>query len=198
MSKKKKSKAPAPEQPPVDGEEARTEQEPQTLEAQRDELLARLQRLAADYQNYQKRMAKDLEQARLFANESLMKELLPVLDDMERALAAARENHDEDDPLLTGTQLVHDNMLIALGKFGLVPIDAAGVAFDPEKHLALMQQPCPDTPPMTVMQELQPGYELKGRILRPSSVIVSKEPDQPDEGEAELAEETGEQDNADL
>lgn len=150
------------------------EPEVKTPEQERDELLARLQRLGADYQNYQKRVQKDIANAREFANESLLKDLLSVLDDMERALAAAKENHTADDPLLKGVQMVHDNMLAVLNRYGLSPIEAAGLPFDPEKHSAMMQQPTDEVEPMTVMQEVQKGYTLKGRTLRPASVIVSK------------------------
>ena len=119
-----------------------------------------------------------MDQARAYANESLMKELLPVLDDMERALASAKENSEEDDPLLMGMQMVCDKMLETLGRFGLKVLEAQGKSFDPAKHSALMQQPSTDVPPMTVLQELQKGYELKERTLRPTSVIVSKEPEE--------------------
>jgi molecular chaperone GrpE len=104
-------------------------------------LLARLQRLGADYQNYQKRVQKDIANARDFANESLLKDLLSVLDDMERALAAAKENHASDDPLLKGMQMVHDNLLAVLARYGLTAIEAAGLPFDPEKHAALSSSP---------------------------------------------------------
>ncbi len=194
MSKKKKDKdvqPPAEEQVETQAadetQQAEAVAKPMTVEEERDDLLARLQRLAADYQNYQKRAAKDMDQARQYANESLMKELLPVLDDMERALASARENSKADDPLLTGMQMVSDKMLSTLGRFGLKALDAQGQPFDPAKHAALMQQPSSDVPPMTVLQELQKGYELKERTLRPASVIVSKEPEEetPAENSAE-------------
>jgi molecular chaperone GrpE len=195
MSKKKKSKdvqSPAEEKAQAQSvdelkQAQAVESKPMTVEEERNGLLARLQRLAADYQNYQKRSAKDMDQARTYANESLMKELLPVLDDMERALASAKENSEQDDPLLMGMQMVSDKMLQTLGRFGLKVIEAQGQSFDPAKHLALMQQPSTDVPPMMVLQELQKGYELKERVLRPTSVIVSKEPE-----EEELADEDAE------
>lgn len=146
------------------------------LQAERDDLLARLQRLGADYQNYQKRVQRDIQQAREFANEDLLKSLLPVLDDIERALDHARDNRPAEDPLLVGTELVQKKALETLGKHGVTKIEAAGRPFDPEKHQALMEQPSADVPPRTVLQVLQSGYQLKGRTLRPASVIVSKEP----------------------
>ena len=158
----------APETPetPTDPLEAMT--------LERDDLLARLQRLAADYQNYQKRVQKDVTQAREYANESLIKEMLTVLDDMENALTAAAENHDADDPMVTGMTMVHDKLVEMLGRFGLESIDAIDQPFDPELHSAMMQEPRDDVEPMTVLQQLQKGYTLKGRALRPAAVIVSK------------------------
>ncbi len=183
MKRKKKtqdeSTPPQDDQAPLEveliDEEAAVEPDaPVTIEQERDDLLSRLQRLAADYQNYQKRVQKDIAHAREFANESLMKSLLAVLDNMERALASAKENCSPEDPFFTGMQLVHDNMLDVLGQNGLTPIEADGKEFDPEKHQALMQQESDEVEPMTVLQELQRGYELKGRTLRPASVIVAK------------------------
>ncbi len=155
------------------------------LQAERDSLLARLQRVTADYMNYQKRVQKDTESARQFANESLMKALLDVLDDMERGLEAARANHPADDPLLVGMQMIHDKAMQVLGKFGLEPIEAEGRPFDPERHQAMMQEPTDEVPPMTVLREVQKGYQLKGRTLRPSGVVVSKTPESPETEETE-------------
>lgn len=148
---------------------------------ERDDLLARLQRVSADYLNYQKRAQRDLDAAREFANEELIKALLSVLDDMERALAAARDGHDEDDPLLTGMRLVHDKATETLGRFGLAVIEAEGEVFDPALHSAMMRQPSEDHPPQTVLAELVRGYQLKGRTIRPSGVIVTVAPQADDE-----------------
>ncbi|MDP6543165.1 MAG: nucleotide exchange factor GrpE [Phycisphaerae bacterium] len=146
------------------------------LQTERDDLLARLQRTAADYSNYQKRVQREMTEARDFANVQLITQLLSVLDDMERALEAAGDGCDKDDPLLTGMQLVHDKALEVLGRFGMEIIEALGRPFDPESHSALMQQPSDEHPPQTVLQELQRGYKLKGRTIRPTAVIVSTEP----------------------
>jgi len=154
--------------------------------AERDDLLARLQRVSADYTNYQKRARRDVEQVRLFANEDLIKALLPVIDDVERALLAALENHGQDDPLFTGMQLVHDKALDTLGRFGVKVIEAVGKPFDPQRHTALRQQPTDECEANTVLQEMQRGYELRGRTLRPATVVVSTAPEAPgDEAEAE-------------
>ncbi|MCD6364886.1 MAG: nucleotide exchange factor GrpE, partial [Planctomycetes bacterium] len=89
------------------------------LEKDRDDLLARLQRLGADYRNYQSRARRDLDRAREFANEELVKSLLPVLDDIERALASAADNHGEDDPLFKGMRIVYDHAFDTLRRAGL-------------------------------------------------------------------------------
>ncbi|MGC9454292.1 MAG: nucleotide exchange factor GrpE [Phycisphaerae bacterium] len=154
------------------------EEDLETVRAERDDLRERLKRLAADYDNYKKRVRRDMEQSRQFANEELIKSLLGVLDDMERALEAARADHDEDDPLLKGMQIVHDNALATLGKFGLEPIEAEGKPFDPDRHAAMMQEQSEDHPPQTVLRELQRGYMLKGRTVRPAAVVVSMPPQQ--------------------
>lgn len=138
------------------------------------ELLDRLRRLGADYQNYRKRVQKEISQAREFANESLVRELLPVLDDMELALESAEANHDADDPLLQGMTLVHDKLLDVLQKNGLSRIETLGQEFDPEKHSALMQEATGDVPPGRVLKELQKGYCFKSRTLRAATVVVSR------------------------
>ena len=145
-----------------------------SLAAERDDLLTRLQRVSADYLNYQKRVHRDIEQAHQFANTELIKALLSVLDDMERGLEAGRENHDPDDPLLLGMEMVHQKVLETLGKFGLKKIDAEGKPFDPEEHSAMTQELSDEHPGQTVLRELQTGYKLRGRTIRPSSVVVSQ------------------------
>jgi len=170
---------------PIDDEpdraDAAAEATPEEIRQERDDLLARLQRVSADYVNYQKRTQRDLAQAREFANEELVKALLPVLDDMERALASARENHPPDDPLLTGMQLVHDKAMETLGRFGVTAIEAEGKRFDPDLHHAVLQQPSEAVEPGTVLQEVQRGYRLRGRTMRPSTVVVSRMPGDEDE-----------------
>ncbi len=155
--------------------------DPAALAAERDDLLARLQRVSADYLNYQKRVQKEIAEAREFANAELIKSLLVVLDDMERAMRAAEENHAEDDPLLAGMRLVYDKALDVLARYGLHPIEADGQPFDPTRHEAIMQEPSylHETP--TVLRQFQRGYELRGRVIRPARVAVSSPPELPAE-----------------
>ena len=137
-----------------------------------EELLDRLRRLGADYQNYRKRVQKEIAQAREFANETLLREMLPVLDDMENAMKSVES--ESDDPLLEGMKLVHDRLADVLGRTGVVRIEAEGQEFDPSLHSAMMQEESDKVKPNTVLRELQAGYTYKTRTLRASMVVVSK------------------------
>ena len=164
----------APAQQSVEAADSGTTEDVLTaLERDRNDLLSRLQRLSADYLNYQKRVQRDIESAREFANEQLIKELLPVLDDMDRALEAGRANHAADDPVLAGMQLMHDKALETLGRYGLKVIEAKGKTFNPEVHQAIMMQPTAEQPPQTVLAEALRGYVLRGRTIRPAGVVVA-------------------------
>jgi len=156
------------------------------LRAERDDLLARLQRLSAEYLNYQKRVRREMAEARQFANADLMKDLLAVLDDMERAMQAAEANHASDDPLLKGMHLVYDKAMEALARHGLRRIEARDRPFDPTCHEAMMQRPSDQHEAPTVVEELQRGYELKGRVLRPARVVVAM-PSAPSDAQDEQA-----------
>jgi molecular chaperone GrpE len=146
------------------------------LQAERDDLLSRLQRVSADYLNYQKRIQKEVRQSREFANEELLKALLPVLDDLQKAIEAGAAGHPPDDPLLTGVRLIQEKVLAALGQFGLAPIECLGRPFDPDRHSAVVQEPSADHPPHTVVRELRKGYAMNGRTIRPAMVAVSAKP----------------------
>ena len=139
------------------------------LEAERDERLADLQRVAADFDNYRKRVARDQESLIGRAHERLVRELLPVLDNLERALAAASE-HDEAS-LEEGVRLVHRALRDALEREGLGEIDAHGT-FDPHVHEALLTQPS-DEPEGTVIEVVEKGYRVGDRVLRPARVVVA-------------------------
>jgi molecular chaperone GrpE len=128
-------------------------------------------RLAADFDNYRKRVAR--EQAQLFqrANERLLNELLPVLDDLERALEAAAEH--EEAKLEEGVRLVHRSLLGLVERHGLSEIETDG-PFDPHVHEALLAQPGEGAEQGSVLQVLQKGYRLGDRVLRPARVIVAE------------------------
>jgi molecular chaperone GrpE len=141
------------------------------LERERDEYLDSLQRLKAEFDNFRKRTARDSAAQSARASEALVKELLPVLDDLERALVAA-EDHEEA-KLEEGVQLVHRALADVLARTGLVEIETDGT-FDPHVHEALLTQPADDTEPGSVVQVLQKGYRLGDRVLRPARVVVAE------------------------
>ncbi len=174
-----KKKKPNPDDtPPADQGEMAAEEtpadEPMSIEAERDDLLARLQRVSADYVNYQKRAQRERQDERALAQGDVIKSLLSVLDDMELALAAVSDA-DEDDPFYRGLKMVHDKMLQTLATFGCKPIEAEGQMLDPERHAAIMQQPSAEHEPNTVLNVAQRGYEFNGRVLRPAGVVVAVE-----------------------
>jgi molecular chaperone GrpE len=136
---------------------------------QRDEYLDALQRLKAEFDNYRKRAARDQSDLVARASERLVKALLPVLDDLERALEAA-EQHEEA-KLEDGVRLVHRALADTLAKEGLVEVATDG-KFDPHTQEALLAQPS-EAKEGTVVQVLQKGYRLGDRVLRPARVVVS-------------------------
>ena len=137
---------------------------------ERDVYLDNLQRLKAEFDNYRKRAARDQESLVARAHERLVKELLPVLDDLGRALEAA-EQHEEA-KLEDGVRLVHRQLSDVLAKEGLTEIETDG-AFDPHVHEALLAQPS-DAEPGTVVEVLQKGYRLGDHVLRPARVIIAQ------------------------
>ena len=140
------------------------------LEKERDEHLDDLRRVAAEFENYRKRVARDQASQAARAHERLVKELLPVLDDLERALEAASEH--EEGKLEEGVRLVQRELQKALGKEGLVEIETNG-NFDPHVHEALLSQPS-EQDEGAILEVLQKGYRLGDRVLRPARVVVSQ------------------------
>ena len=158
--------------------EATLEERVAALEAERDERLDDLKRLAADFENYRKRVARDQESLVARAHERLVKELLPVLDDLERALAAAEEH--EAATLEEGVRLVHRELASALKREGLDEIETNG-HFDPHVHEALLAQPS-EAEEGSVLEVVQKGYRLGDRVLRPARVVVAAAPEETDGG----------------
>jgi molecular chaperone GrpE len=149
--------------------EAELEERLAALEGERDEHLNDLKRVAADFENYRKRVARDQESLIARAHERLVKELLPVLDDLERALAAAEEH--EEAKLEEGVRLVHEELKAALTREGLAEIETNG-RFDPHVHEALLSQPS-DAEEGSVLEVVQKGYRLGDRVVRPARVVVA-------------------------
>jgi molecular chaperone GrpE len=138
---------------------------------QRDEYLALAQRTQADFENYRKRVARDAAAAQERGTMSLAKELLPALDNLDRALAAAAQ----DDPLLEGVRLVRAELSGALARAGIEAFSPAGEAFDPSLHeaVATAEQPEGGAASGTVVEVYQSGYRLRDSIIRPARVVVA-------------------------
>lgn len=164
----------ARERPPETIEEMITQLEAraQKLEQEKRELHDRLLRTAADFENWKKRAKKESDEAQQRGREALLKELLTVLDNLERALKHAAP----DDPLAQGVQMVEKQFVAALEKFGVTRFSAAGQPFDPSLHDAIQQIETDAVPPGTVAQEFAQGYLSGNRLIRPAMVAVAKAP----------------------
>ena len=139
--------------------------------AQRDEYLALAQRTQADFENYRKRVAREAAAAQERGCATLAKELLPALDNLDRALEAAAS----DDPLLEGVRLVRAELNAALARAGIESFSPLGEVFDPSLHeaMATLPQPPEGNPSGTVVEVYQPGYRLGKNIIRPARVVVA-------------------------
>ena len=153
--------------------------ETEALRAENEELIDTLQRVKAEFDNYRKRAARDQASLVARAHERLVKELQPVLDDLERALGAA-EQHEEA-KLEDGVRLVHRSLADALSREGLAEINTDG-KFDPHVHEALLTQPS-DAEEGSVIEVLQRGYKLGDRVLRPARVVVAGPTETPPDGD---------------
>ena len=141
-----------------------------------DEKTDRYLRAVAELDNQKKRAQREREEYIRFANASLLRELLPVLDNFDRALGAARAS-GEAQGFLAGVELIQRELLKVLEKFGATPYSAVGQPFDPERHEAVQRVLKPDAADMTVVEEIARGYLLNGRVLRPAIVVVAVPPD---------------------
>ena len=142
-----------------------------TKEKEARENWDRFLRERADLENYRKRVGREKEELLNYGNKSLLEEILPIIDNLERALA-----HASDDGLgavVEGIRMTHGMLLAALKKFNVTPIEAVGAPFDSAYHQAMAQVPTDQHEPNTVVEEYQKGYMLKERLLRPSMVTVA-------------------------
>jgi len=134
----------------------------------------RFLRERADLENFRKRANREKEELLNYCTKSLIEEILPVVDNLERALAHVGE--ERDSAVVEGIRMTHCMLLAALKKFGVTPVAAAGAPFDPAYHQAMSQVPTEEYPPNTVVEEFQRGYMLKERLLRPAMVSVATAP----------------------
>lgn len=139
-------------------------------ERERDEHLDSLRRLAAEFDNYKKRMAREQQELQVRAAERLLRDLLPVFDDLERALQAFETA--EKEAIADGVALVHRALWMLLEREGVAELDPQGEPFDPHRHEALLSQPA-DAPDGTVIEVIQKGFMLGDRVLRPARVVVA-------------------------
>jgi molecular chaperone GrpE len=154
------------------------------LQKEKDDVFAKLQRVAADYDNYQKRTARQITDSIMHEKTSVMKSLLPILDNFERTLQNVRLSEDAD-PLVKGVRMIYDQMLTILTSYGVEQVKALGERFDPAFHEAITQTAQPDKQDSLVLEEVQKGYKMNGRVIRPSRVVVNKLPAPPTLGQAQ-------------
>jgi molecular chaperone GrpE len=161
----------SPDQPELDLLREELAEAQQQIGAHRDQVL----RAAAELDNIRKRAARDVEQAHRFALEKFVQELLPVRDSLE--LAAANAATASASSLAAGQEATLKLLVRAFEKFSVQPIEPVGEPFDPQRHEAMAMQPSATAAPDSVLQVVQRGYELNGRLLRPARVIVAKVPE---------------------
>jgi len=146
----------------------------ETKERQAKENYDRLLRVSAEFENYKKRTSRELEEFRKFANQSLIKEMLSVVDNLELAMNSTNGHKTIDQGLLQGLDMTHKEILRVFEKFNVKPIEAKGQIFDPTFHEAVMQEETDEIDENTVINELQKGYLIHDRLLRPAMVVVAK------------------------
>ena len=134
-------------------------------------------RAVAEMENLRRRAAQDVEKAHKFALEKFAAELLPVLDNLERAIELADKENDTLKPMIEGVELTLKSMQSGVAKFGLVALDPTNQPFDPNAHQAMSMVPSADVAPNTVIAVMQQRYDLNGRVIRPAMVMVSKSAD---------------------
>jgi molecular chaperone GrpE len=146
----------------------------ETKEQQAKENYDRLLRVSAEFENYKKRTSRELEEFRKFANQSLIKEMLSVVDNLELAMNSTNGHKSIDQGLLQGLDMTHKEILKVFEKFNVKPIEAKGQIFDPTYHEAVMQEETDEAGENTVINELQKGYLIHDRLLRPAMVVVAR------------------------
>ena len=188
MKNKKEDKAEKHKK--ADHEEANTEElqaQIEQLQQEKDEIFSRFQRVAADYDNYQKRVPKQIADSVRYEKEKMIKLLLPMLDNFEHTFAGA-ESAESVDVLLKGIRIVYDQTCEILKSYDVEKIEALGEKFDPSLHEAMMRKQDAEYEDNVVLEEFQKGYKLGDRVIRPSRVIVNKLP-----GEEKLQEDEPQQ-----
>jgi molecular chaperone GrpE len=146
-----------------------------SLQADLDRFRDLAMRTQADFENYKKRSTRERDDAIKYANSSVLERLLPIIDNFELGLAAAREE-GEHSPVFSGMSMVLKQLTDFLGDSGVQPIDAVDKQFDPKFHEAIAHEESDDVPEGKVVRQIRRGYRLKDRLLRPATVVVSSGP----------------------
>ncbi|MHC4645525.1 MAG: nucleotide exchange factor GrpE [Planctomycetota bacterium] len=172
---KHRSKDRSKEQKEAAGETEQLRRQAAALQTEKDELFGRLQRVSADYANYQKRAPKQIADSIAYEKDNIIRSLLPALDNLEHTLQNA-DSAEDVDVLVKGIRIIYDQMLDILKLHGAEQIEAAGRSFDPAVHEAMMQEYRPQHEENIVLEEFRKGYKVNGRVIRPSRVVVNKLP----------------------
>ena len=181
MKQKKKEKQTAEDSKKAEHEETKLKKDEfeelrgtiESLQKEKDELFGKLQRVSADYANFQKRVPKQITDTICYEKERIIKTLLPALDNFEHTLQNAH-SAENPDVLVKGIRIIYDQLLDILKSHGVEQIEALGEKFDPAVHQAMTQQTNSDKEENIVLEEFQKGYKLNGRVIRPSKVVVNK------------------------
>ncbi|MFM2476339.1 nucleotide exchange factor GrpE [Celerinatantimonas sp. MCCC 1A17872] len=150
--------------------ESQLEAANQKVQDQKDSVV----RAQAEVENIRRRSAQDVEKAHKFALEKFVNELLPVIDNLERALGAVDQENETIKPMIEGVELTLKSFLSVVEKFGVQEVNPEGQPFDPAKHQAMGMQESEEVAPNTVLAVMQKGYELNGRLIRPAMVMIAK------------------------
>ena len=145
----------------------------ESVEQEAKEAHDRFLRVSAEFENYKKRSAREMDEFRKFANESLIREMLTVVDNLERALNSSNNDNQANSHIAEGVDMTLKEILKVFGKFNVKPIEALGKPFDPNFHQAAMREETNERPENTVLNELEKGYMIHDRLLRPAMVVVS-------------------------
>ena len=173
--KAKEKQAPAEEKPQTSSELEELRRQLTDMQKEKDELFARLQRLSADYANFQKRAPKHVADTIAYEKEKIVRTLLPAMDNFEHTFQNAQVP-ESIDTFVKGVRIIYDQIIDILKSHGLEQINALGKKFDPSQHEAVLQKAEMQQPDGTVLEEPQKGYKLNGRVIRASRVVVNKLP----------------------
>ena len=165
-------------------EEEKKEEAPSTPN-EVEELRDKMMRIAADYENAKKRFNREKEEFLKFANERLIREFLPILDNLDRALTHAKQYQDSREAVLSGVEIVRKHLNEVLKSHGLERLEVLGKPFDPHLHEALGSVENVETPEETILEEIEGGYSYQGRLIRPAKVRISSKPGSAQQSELE-------------